>query len=732
MRRDHPPRRSRDTDNSPLIPGLHSRIQSHVRIALAIGFLAFFGLHGQGLCAATSPAPAGLTVQRSTRVFPHRFNVHPDGATIAVDQTQRFEVTDAQGKTVAVHWNISGLGCAGLACGTIDDQGVYRTPSTLPHPGVIILEGVLDSNPNYSVLTQIELVPAAKLVAAAKTSGSPSGNSGAVAASTKIAVAETQEMPSLPGQSLTRNTDAPPLPNAVAAAPVVERQNVARAAQSPQPGVTRPLPVIEGNNFAPEHSLLPLPSAVAAAPAVQRQIVTRAAQAPQPRVTQPLPTLEQTGIAPTRAVSLQPAPIAVAAAPVAGQQSSSSQISSPQIIARASAAPPLSIANVPQPVVESKSKSVDPRHSSPSLPKAVAAASIAETQTISLESVATPASVSVRVPTSRSEVKTVSSGQLAQNAANAAPTVDTKLVARAVTSPLPSNVVAPSPTIAGSEGRPGEKAVATSPLPRPDAVAAAPMAQTQTIARNFAPLPSPKSPTAAAINPTPVSGQTSRTQPITASLTGTLAGTNVASRAILQPLQDEAAASSTAKTAADVPMVTYRDGQLTIDAQNSTLAEVLKLVAEKSGAKIEIPPGSGLERIYEHAGPGPAQDVLIGLLNGSPYDFVIVSSPQAPNAPAQVLLSLRGTEPAANAAVASNQVAQVRSAAVEPRPSGGNPYMWTPPASSPMFSNGESEPVVQHLPAVAPPTEPIAPEVLEQMLKDYGKQLRGGPPPQSQ
>jgi hypothetical protein len=120
-----------------------------------------------------------------------------------------------------------------------------------------------------------------------------------------------------------------------------------------------------------------------------------------------------------------------------------------------------------------------------------------------------------------------------------------------------------------------------------------------------------------------------------------VAGGNVASRAILQPLQDEAAGSAAVTTAPDAPIVTYRDGQLTIDAKNSTLAEVLRLVAEKSGAKIEVPPGSGLERIYEHAGPGPAQDVLVRLLNGSAYDFIIVSSPQTPNAPAQVLLSLR-------------------------------------------------------------------------------------------
>lgn len=86
------------------------------------------------------------------------------------------------------------------------------------------------------------------------------------------------------------------------------------------------------------------------------------------------------------------------------------------------------------------------------------------------------------------------------------------------------------------------------------------------------------------------------------------------------------------------PVVTYRDGQLAINAENSTLAEVLQLVAEKTGALIDVPPGSGLERIVEHTGPGHTEDVLARLLNGSAFDFVIVGSSRSPRGPIQVLL----------------------------------------------------------------------------------------------
>ena len=90
--------------------------------------------------------------------------------------------------------------------------------------------------------------------------------------------------------------------------------------------------------------------------------------------------------------------------------------------------------------------------------------------------------------------------------------------------------------------------------------------------------------------------------------------------------------------------VTYRDGLLTIDAHNSSLADVLTAVAEKTGVAIDVPPSAAsLERIVEHSGPGPATDVLSRLLNGSAFDFVIVGSPQAPHTPTRILLMVHAS-----------------------------------------------------------------------------------------
>jgi hypothetical protein len=195
--------------------------------------------------------------------------------------------------------------------------------------------------------------------------------------------------------------------------------------------------------------------------------------------------------------------------------------------------------------------------------------------------------------------------------------------------------------------------------------------------------------------------------------------------AVLPQLSDEVAAAraGTAVGTPRSPVVTYQNGQLTIDAETLTLAEVLKLVAEKTGAEIEVPSGSGLDRIIEHAGPGRAEDVLASLLNGSPFDFVIVSSPQPPHDPTQVLLFLHRTD--------TPKTDQTVSASAPPA-TPSNPLLWKPPSTSVLFTrpaDASSASVVVPPPLVmAPPAEPIPPEVREQMMKDFSRQLRGQPP----
>jgi hypothetical protein len=76
--------------------------------------------------------------------------------------------------------------------------------------------------------------------------------------------------------------------------------------------------------------------------------------------------------------------------------------------------------------------------------------------------------------------------------------------------------------------------------------------------------------------------------------------------------------------AAVPPQVSYENNQLTINAPNSTLADILRAVRKQTGAEIEVP--SAPERVVTRLGPGPARDVVAQLLNGSRFNYVLLGS----------------------------------------------------------------------------------------------------------
>ena len=602
---------------------LLTRIRGCTRIAVAVSLLACFA--SLGLWASTSPEPA-LTVHRSTRAVPHRFTVHPDGATVAANQSQRFEVTDAQGRPVAVRWNVSGIGCFGAACGTIDKQGVYRTPSSLPQPRVVILEAVVVSDPNYSVLTQVRLEDAATAPA------SPG--------SAQVAAAKTQPLTApVVGRQNVAHSPELALPSAVDAAPGVGRQSLARSPELPLPSAIDAAPVVGRQSVARNAELPPLPSAVAAAPVVKQQSVARNSELPPlPSAVAAAPVVRQQSVA--RNAELPPLPSAVAAAPVVKKQNSTRKIELPLVLGAVDASTVVGQQKV--------ARSTEP----PPQPRVVAAAPVVGTQNIAHNTELPP------LP----------------GAVAAAPVVGTQNVARSTELP---------------------------PLPR--VVAAAPVVGTQNVARSTELLSPPS-----AVGAAPAVGRH-----------------DIARSAVLSQLPDEGAAARVATVVGTPrsPMVTYKDGQLTIETETLTLAEVLKLVAEKTGAEIDVPPGTGLDRVIEHTGPGRAEDVLASLLNGSPFDFVIVSSPQPPHDPTQVLLFLHRTDTPATD--------QTASASAQPAPP-SNPALWKPPATSSFYSRpadaASASVVVPPTPVMTPPAQPLSPEVREQMMRDFSRQLRGQPP----
>ena len=103
------------------------------------------------------------------------------------------------------------------------------------------------------------------------------------------------------------------------------------------------------------------------------------------------------------------------------------------------------------------------------------------------------------------------------------------------------------------------------------------------------------------------------------------------------------------------PQVTYRDGQLSINSTNATLAQVLRSVQTQTGATIDVPPGAGSERVVATLGPGRPQSVLASLLDGSKFNYVILGEPGNSGGVQKVILLAKSSSMGADAPATTAQ-----------------------------------------------------------------------------
>src|ERR1039458_8154731 len=116
------------------------------------------------------------------------------------------------------------------------------------------------------------------------------------------------------------------------------------------------------------------------------------------------------------------------------------------------------------------------------------------------------------------------------------------------------------------------------------------------------------------------------------------------------------------------PRVSYQNGLLTIDAKNSTLSQVLRMVQAQTGASLEMPSSAANERVTMQLGPGRARDVLNTLLNGSKFNYIILGMTGNPGGVQKVILTTRQ-----NAATAVNTAQNSSPGQVQPQPQAEEP-----------------------------------------------------------
>ena len=167
------------------------------------------------------------------------------------------------------------------------------------------------------------------------------------------------------------------------------------------------------------------------------------------------------------------------------------------------------------------------------------------------------------------------------------------------------------------------------------------------------------------------------------------------------------------------PVVTYRDGLLSVQALNSNLSSVVTAIRNKTGIEFEGAEGIS-ERVAIALGPAPEGDVLAAIFAGSKYDFLAIGRADSPSIVQKVILTVKNRSGAPGEAQAQQPPAANQGEeeeVPEEQPNAGEPQ------DTPV-----QPPVPQPPPqAETPPNQqPKTPEQLLQELQEMRRQ-KGSP-----
>ena len=101
--------------------------------------------------------------------------------------------------------------------------------------------------------------------------------------------------------------------------------------------------------------------------------------------------------------------------------------------------------------------------------------------------------------------------------------------------------------------------------------------------------------------------------------------------------------STAASPATEEPSaaVDYSSGQLTVVAHRAPLGQVLKLIAGKTGAVVDLAPELQQEPVMAKLGPSPVQEVLTGLLASPRIDYIVFGTGDEPGSLQRIVVRRR-------------------------------------------------------------------------------------------
>ena len=107
------------------------------------------------------------------------------------------------------------------------------------------------------------------------------------------------------------------------------------------------------------------------------------------------------------------------------------------------------------------------------------------------------------------------------------------------------------------------------------------------------------------------------------------------------PLPAAQPAITTSPSASGLAAVEYAHGQLTVVSDKASLGVVLKLVANKTGAVIDLSPELQNEPVIARLGPAPTSEVLTALLDSPKVDYIVMGTGDAPGTLQRIVVRTR-------------------------------------------------------------------------------------------
>lgn len=111
------------------------------------------------IVTATSIANNSVSASaKVTVISPVVITISPTSSIVAASTQQQFRASVSGSKNTAITWTVSGSGCTGTACGTVNTAGLYTAPVSLPTPPTVTVKAAAQADTASSASATVSLV----------------------------------------------------------------------------------------------------------------------------------------------------------------------------------------------------------------------------------------------------------------------------------------------------------------------------------------------------------------------------------------------------------------------------------------------------------------------------------------------------------------------------------------------------------------------------------------------